>query len=327
MSYLEIEPARAKSKKADKLWGDPNYVAEEKLDGWRFLMHFGRDLERVYLTGRRVSKVTGLFSEKGELVPELGILHDGLGYTVLDGEIMPPKGAGFRDMASIMNADRETARATIERLGMPTYHVFDLLFVNGEDIRERSFLERRENLERLMRRVGNDHVRLVEHHPVEKPVYEMIVSGGGEGLIVKDIAAEYGSGWYKIKKASTLDVVITGFTSAKFGRTGKYEGQIGAAKVSVYLTNGTLCEVGQVSGMTDEVRLHMTHHPGEWIGKVIEIEAQEWAKDRLRHPRYVRPRPDADARGCTYRKMMADLNGDEYETEQVEEKKAQGTLF
>lgn len=318
-TILQLEPARAKSIRADKLemlWDDPAYVAEEKMNGWRFLMHVGGNLPRCHLTGRRTSSRTGVYSEKGLQVPCLWPEVHYLDYTVLDGEIMPPDGASFHDLASIMNSDPETAAEAIGRLGQPSYHVFDVLFNNGTDVREHALLERRQILEDLF---SYHHVQNSRIHPLpcRKPtleMYENIVDAGGEGVILKRFDAQYGESgaWIKAKKFSTLDVIVTGFTEAKHGVTGKFVGQIGAAIVSVWLpVRGTglseLVEVGQVSGMTDDVRLDMTQNQLKWVGSVIEVAAQEFGRERLLHPRYRRHRPDADPRDATYEKMMRDL--------------------
>src|SRR3990167_241552 len=306
---LEIAPARARNKKVESLWGDPNFIAEEKWDGWRFLMHFGSDLDRTFLTGRRVSKTTGELSEKGLCDPMLSpgsFYLQGLRYTVIDGEVMSP--AGFRDIAGIMNVDPEKAAKRIAEIGPPRYNAFDLLFNDGEDVRGYSQLERRHMLAELMAHIDNQLITLT---PIFKPdisVYDSIVDAGGEGVILKDISAEYGEGWIKVKRFSTLDVVVTGFTDAKHGVTGKYVGLIGAAVVSVFSSAGGMIEIGRVSGMTDDVRRDMSENPGRWIGTVIEVRAQGFGKDRLRHPRFKRHRQDADPKHATYLKMMADLD-------------------
>jgi len=305
MNYLEIEPARAKSGGIEKLWSDPTWVAEEKLDGWRFLIHFGGDLERAYMTGRRISDVTGKYSEKGLCVPCLWPKWDDCGYTVIDGEVMPP--TSFRDIAGIMNVDPEQARARIAEIGEPTYHAFDLLFLNGKDIREVPWLHRKLMLEKLVPELSNTLIQVTRHTGDKKSMFDSVISCGGEGVILKDISGQYGEGWKKAKREHTLDVVITGFTEARFGRTGRIFGQVGALVVSVYLGDGTPLEVAQVSGMDDATRRHITDNKDHWLGKVIEITAQEWAKDRLRHPRFLRARPEANPRDCTYEKMMRDL--------------------
>lgn len=326
MNYLELQPAKAKSKSASKLYGRADLIAEEKMNGWRFLMHLGRDLPRVVMTGRRISKVTGKFSEKGECAPCLWpYAWKSFNYTVLDGEVIPPPGATFWDMASIMNADPETAAKTIARIGEPTYHVFDCLFHDDQDLRERSMLERKSITDSIVRELCHPNIHLLPTVELSRDNFDIVVRRGGEGLIAKEIDAPYGEGWYKIKKVYTLDVIVTGFTAAKFGKTGQYDGQIGAAKVSVYSSKGELLEVGQVSGMTNEIRLDMTNNKESWIGRVIEVEAQEWAQNRLAHPRWNRERPDANPLDCTYAKMMQELRAQEPEEEAQTPK--QGSLF
>lgn len=222
---------------------------------------------------------------------------------------MPPDGAGFRDLASIMNSDPETAAETIRRLGEPRYRVFDVLFHDGEDVREHAQLERTKLASCFTDGLGHPLVSSLPSLPPDAGEYDRIVSAGGEGVILKNVFAPYSESgaWIKVKKTVTLDVVVTGFTDAKHGKTGKYDGLIGAVVVSVYTSDGMLLEVGRASGMSDDVRVEMTANPGRWIGSVIEVIAQEFGKERLRHPRFSRHRPDADPRGCTYRKMMADL--------------------
>lgn len=306
--YVEIYPARAKSshKQIEQAWGGVEFVAEPKIDGWRFLMHVGSNLDRVYLTGRRVSQKTGRLSEKGLLIPQIWPADwHSPGYTVLDGEITVP--GGFRSIAGIMNTDPRKAAARIAELGVPTYHVFDVLFHNFTDVRSEALLTRRKILDSMVGGLISGSVVAVQQQRPERSVYDRIVADGGEGIILKDLTEPYGSGWLKVKRSHTLDVVVTGFTRAKYGRTGKYYGQIGAAQVSVYAENGNLIEVGQVSGMTDAVRKDMTDNQDRWIGHVIEIESQEFARHRLRHPRYKRRRDDLDPRCSTFSKMMADL--------------------
>ncbi len=307
----QLPPARAKhvsDKRLGTIWDDPSWVAEEKMNGWRFLMHVGGELDRTHLTGRRISSVTDEYSEKGMCVPCLWPTTL-MGYTVLDGEILPPEGVSFHDIAGIMNVDPESAAEEIRRIGEPRYRAFDVLFADGRDYREHSYLERRDILKVIVDELAHPLITMVPSGPATQSTFDSIVEAGGEGVILKNIFAAYGDSgaWVKVKREATLDVVVTGFTDAKFGKTGKYHGQIGAVVVAVYLRDGTLVEVGQVSGMDDATRLQMTANPGQWVGTVIEITAQEFGRERLLHPRYGRPRPDASPREATYEKMMRDL--------------------
>lgn len=309
MNPLPIELAGCKAKPWDKiepLFDDDDYVAERKMNGWRFAHHFGQDLDRSYFTGRRVSKKTGEFSEKGELVPMLWA-DPGLKYTVLDGEIMPPEGANFRDIAGIMNAEPDVSAANVRRLGPPEYHVFDCLFYDGEDVRTKPQWHRRSLANRTVEMIDNYLCKMViEETSDQLGFFEREVAGGGEGIVLKFAHAPYGEGWIKVKRLHTLDVVIMGFTEARFGKTGKYDGLIGAIEVGV-LRDGKLVQVGQVSGMNDQDRRWFTTNRNELKGRVIAIKAQEWAKNKLMHPRYKMMRDDIGPDQCTWDKLMRDL--------------------
>ena len=66
---MYIEPMKARSVSEDKLkelWKDPNWAAEEKVDGSRYILWVGRD--RCPLISRRKS-VTGEVIDKAENVP------------------------------------------------------------------------------------------------------------------------------------------------------------------------------------------------------------------------------------------------------------------
>lgn len=319
----ELVPASASAKpwvKLEPLFDDPNWYAESKLDGWRFLMHFGGNLDRVYLTGRNRTKA-GTLSERGLHAPQFDLRnHLVFGYTVLDGEIMPPQGAGFNSISGIMgNTSVEKALARIKTIGHPEYHVFDCLYYNGQDIRNLPQHQRKMRADRVINYVwksttapvwsGSRRSLITSIQATEdnkRAFYDAEIAAGREGIMLKDRNAVYGEGWVKVKRMHTLDVIITGFTEAKEGKTGKFKGLIGAVIVSVH-RGKRLVEVGQVSGMNDELRVNISKHPRRYLNKPLEIKAQEFAKDRLRHPRWSRMRRDLSTTVCTWEKMQRDL--------------------
>lgn len=331
-THLQISPAKAKALPVDRiheLLKSKDIDVEQKLDGFRWLMHLGGGLDRVYMTGRRVSKKTGLLSEKGLCVPQIWPSPKRireLDYTVLDGEIMPPDGASFRDLAGIMNVEPDKAAARIKEIGCPQFYVFDILYNDGKDITKKSLGARKMYRDRVLNHLYPkselvfpllslfDHLGERVKSSRKIAFYEQVVEDDGEGLIAKDLTSEYGKGWYKWKKYSTLDVVITGYTDAEHGITGKYDGLIGAVKISVY-RGKKLVEIGQVSGMVDEMRKKISANPKKYLMTVLEVKAQEMAKDRLRHPRWGRPRPDANPKDCTWEKMIRDLKAGQKEGE------------
>jgi len=308
MTPRQIEPAACKSlpwPKLEKLFADDNYIIEPKLDGWRFLLHFYPN-QRPFLTGRHISKQTRLYSEKGLCAPQLTPPPNLQYPIILDGEIMPPSGRNFRDIAGIMNVAPDKALARIKQIGHPQYVAFDVL-TDKTDLTTRPYTERREHLYQIITHLRNPFITAIPSFPINKlALFDQWTQAGGEGAILKNMHAAYDRHWYKAKRYSTLDVIVTGFTDADYGLTGKFDGLIGAITVGVY-DGAVLREVGNVSGMNDQIRRHITANKDLWLNTVIEIRAQELAKDRLRHPRFIRHRPDKSPLACTWSKMILDL--------------------
>lgn len=295
-----------------KVYPDEVVFAEVKIDGHRGLLHFGGDLDRAYLTGRRLSKKTGLFTEKGLNVPQiqyavtmaLETSLKGYGYTVLDGEIVVP-GMNFEYIQSIMGSKSDRAIDVQRVNGWAEYVVFDCLFYNGRDLRGLPRVERRivamdvvDELSQSYPGISFVPWRIADVPGDRAEYFKEIVAAGGEGLVVKSRWGKYGVGQKKMKAEKTYDVVITGFTKAKKGKTGKFEGMIGAVKFSAY-QNGELVEIGQCSGMDDAQRVDLTTRQSWYLGKVIEVKANGITKHgRLRHPQFLRLREDKAAEEC-----------------------------
>lgn len=270
------------------------WVAEEKLDGARYLLYMGSNSSQ--LRSRNWSVDGSGPVDKTENCPHLAKGYGKWDGTVLDGEIKLPGRLG--ETISIMGAGPEKAIARQKELGYVQYHVFDILSYCGQDTRQMPWTERQKLLLHVLREISNIHMVHVKSHPLSEsvPTYNSIVSLGGEGLVLKQTNGVYGEGWTKVKKLITVDVVISGFTEGN----GKYRGQVGAVKFGLF-KDGSLVEVGQCSGMDDELRLDISVRKGDYDGKVMEVSGQEFTKDqRLRHPRFERMRPDKSPLECVW---------------------------
>ena len=108
----------------------------------------------------------------------------------------------------------------------------------------------------------------------------------GEGLVIKDPNEPARiQRWLKMKRVNTYDVKIKEILPGN----GKYENAAG--KVIVVDKTGT--EVAKVGGgFSDEERFDMWNHPNKYIGRVIEVKAQDLGKEALRAPRMIRWRDD-----------------------------------
>lgn len=118
---------------------------------------------------------------------------------------------------------------------------------------------------------------------------------GYEGWVLKD--SNY-TGWHKLKAVATVDCIVT---AVKPG-LGKFIGQVGALVVGVLRPDGTVREVANVSGMTDDQREQMSAAD---IGRVVEVAYQYvGAGGRLRHPRFKRWRDDKPWQDCNEEQLV-----------------------
>lgn len=296
----------------DSYWNDPNHVVERKLDGHRFKLHVMSDGNR--LDSRRISDVTGAYVEKTDNVPHIrdSIMCD-LAGTVFDGEICAGKDSNSVAHALGSHAD-ETEKSSVK------YVIFDILFFKGLDVRMKSDKVRRTLLELCFNRFSVKDVERIELMPrslsmtpdQKKAVLVAALEANEEGVMMKDITKPYGSGWTKIKKKATFDVVVMGYAppkekSLKKGQAQETEtkyfknGWIGAIIFGQYV-NGTLVECGQTSGFDDSIRKAVSENKESFLGKPFEIEAQErFSTGKFRHPRFIRWRDDKSAFDCVYR--------------------------
>lgn len=205
------------------------WVAEEKFDGTRALLHITEEGARVF--SRRISVQTDWFCENSDSLPQLRRIQSDQGYTVLDGELFIPN-QPFKAVASTMNCKWDKAIQRQLELGFVVLHAFDIIMYRGEDISALPLWERKQCLEAFYRSlspIDREYVRLVPYHrgnddlfhisntfaeTVDKRVfpdlydairtqgtgwipltkrayYDYVVKNGGEGLILKSLDAPY----------------------------------------------------------------------------------------------------------------------------------------
>lgn len=302
-------PSRCTANLPDDLT-KPYYIAEEKIDGSRYVLYIGGDpyerRTKHTLLSRRVSVTDGKHVDRTDNVPHITHeLYEGLEGTILDGEIVA---ADFLSTNSIMNSGPALAVSKQKQIGPCTYRVFDVMAFRGKDVRTLPLSQRRKVLEEVVRRMNNEHVIAIPQITTDLEAYfTEIVSKGGEGVIIKDLRSAYGVGWAKMKKSYDVSCVITGVKPGN----GKYASSIGAIAVSVYHAK-RLVEIGFASGFDDRLRNDIANNFENYEGRVVDIFTQEILKTkdgigRLRHPTFFRLRDDLNAEDCTSEKLWADL--------------------
>jgi bifunctional non-homologous end joining protein LigD len=108
------------------------------------------------------------------------------------------------------------------------YYVFDLLFLNGEDLRQLPLLERKQRLKKL---VGNNPlVRYCDHfEEFGIDFYNQAAENNLEGIIAKRAESGYVTGvrtkeWLKIKHQQNREAIVVGYTEPRNSR--KYFGAL-----------------------------------------------------------------------------------------------------
>ncbi len=170
--------------------------------------------------------------------------------------------------------------------------VFDLLIVDGQDIRNQPYRQRLALLETLTREGGRIACVDTAYTTDEKQrLFETLKNEGREGIVFKRLDAPYTAGrpasggdQVKFKFYETCSVVVTGHNTNR--RSVVIEGYQG--KQSVPLGNVTIPPNKQI--------------PGE--GTVIEVRyLYYYAGGSLYQPQYLKPRTDIDPVECQVNKL------------------------
>lgn len=291
-------------------FSDPGWIFERKLDGERCLAF--RDGDDVHLVSRTHHSLNGGYPELVEVVAAQAVPR-----FVVDGEIVAFKGnrTSFTRLQPRMHID-EPAKS--RRSGIAVYYyLFDLLALEGEDLRRLPLRERKGLLEDAID--FQDPLRLTTHRYGEgEAFYEDACLRGWEGLIAKRSASQYRGGrsrdWLKFKCMLRQEFVVAGFTDpggtrVHFGALllGYYEGNAlrYAGKVGTGFDERTLVDLhAKLRSLEIDEPLfaggELLRDGVHWVRPelVVEVGFTEWTgESRLRHPRYLGLRIDRQAAG------------------------------
>lgn len=106
---------------------------------------------------------------------------------VLDGEIVVVNGSG-----------RPQFYELLRRRGEPVFYAFDVLMLDGRDLRSLPLLERKH----ILRRVVKTHPRILYARHFERSgcdLFRLVCEQDLEGIVAKRRDAAYGEGWFKIR--------------------------------------------------------------------------------------------------------------------------------
>jgi bifunctional non-homologous end joining protein LigD len=129
---------------------------------------------------------------------------------VLDGEIAVPDEKGATHIGDLQD---DIAQGRSDRLA---YFAFDLLHLDGHDLRGCPIEERKALLERVIKATASPRILSVGHVIGKGAwLFEVMQNAGCEGIVSKRLGSHYRGGqsrdWLKVKVSETGVFVVTGF--------------------------------------------------------------------------------------------------------------------
>jgi bifunctional non-homologous end joining protein LigD len=288
----------------DKPFDDPDWVFETKWDGFRAVAVASPGHASLY--SRNGNDISRKYPTVCEALAR--IKHD----AVLDGELVALDDRGRSRFQLLQNAEREPVRLL--------YCVFDLLYLDGKDLRGKTLLERKAELKKVL---PKSRLLLYSTHVVGQGIraFNRAKRAREEGVIAKLASGRYHSGirtreWLKVKASQEQEVVIVGFTAPR--RSRKYFGALVlavrdgskwkyAGRAGTGFNAETLRDLHQMMvPLITKTKPIAEKVPDEanttWVKPklVAEVKFTEWtAGGEMRHPAFLGLRTDKPATQVT----------------------------
>ncbi len=272
--------------------------AEWKLDGERMQIH--KKGEKVTIFSRRLEKITEAYPDIVSLVRK----HLNTENCIVEGECIAVDASNPNKMLPFQVLMRRRRKHRIEEMveKIPTaLFLFDCLYINGEDLTQLPYTDRRSRLEKIVK--PGDRFNLVPSFStptasVIDKVFREAIEKGCEGIIVKSSGSNsiYRAGgrswlWVKLKESyqaqaiGPVDLVVVGALWGR-GRRAKMYGSLLAAVLDKKTGRlKTICKVG--TGFSDEELERLQDRFKDYVIPSIDslvdskITADVWFKPAL----------------------------------------------
>jgi bifunctional non-homologous end joining protein LigD len=287
--------------RAEKAFDHPDWIFEIKWDGYRGIAEVQRGSVRLY--SRNHVSLKERFPFIADALTRLG--HD----AVLDGEIVILDEQGRAQFQFLQNYRGP-------RKGVLVYYVFDLLYLDGYDLRTLPLVRRKELLTSIIKNLPN--VRVSEHIAEHGTAFfDAVAKRQVEGIVAKLAKSPYVPGqrtkaWLKIKAQQRQQAVIGGFTIERGGRRrlgalllGVYQGKdlVYIGHTGTGFNERTLAEVRERLEPLIQKTCPFPRRPKpnatvSWVRPelVCEISFTCWTEDgNMRHPSFKGLRDDVAA--------------------------------
>lgn len=322
----------------DKPFDSKDWVFEIKWDGVRSILLLHKKKGIIELQSRNgklithrypelVKELTSTSSSSSDFSSSTSSLIKCKESAVLDGEIVVlDKKNGipsFQSHQKRMNVDFIKEIESLSKEIPATYYFFDILYLDGINLQDLPFLERRKIMSDV---ITEENARIKISHFIEEQgqeVFDKTKSMGLEGVIAKHKTSKYVQGirsrdWLKIKHIKTQDCVVIGYTRGE----GNRENYFGSLLLAVYdPSNSKLRFVGHTGsgfdfGQLDEIYRKLnamqiekcpidyvpyTNRPPVWIRPelVAEVKFSDWTSEKImRAPIFLRFREYKAPKEC-----------------------------
>ncbi|MCL2359481.1 MAG: ATP-dependent DNA ligase [Nitrososphaerota archaeon] len=265
-------------------------LAEYKYDGERIQAHKNGDT--VLLFSRRLENISDQYPDVMELIRIQIDAKD----AILEAECVAIdlESGDMRPFQELMHRRRKYGIQTAITQYPVSLFTFDVLYVNGTDLTQKSLPQRRQTLERIIKqniRLKPASQQLVKTSKQLEDFFEKAIEEGCEGLMCKSVGDDSvyqagNRGWlwikykrdYKSEMSDTVDLVVVG---AFHGR-GKRAGAYGALLLATYnpekdtFETVTKCGTGftdkDLSQLYEMLQTHVIAHKNARVQSTLEAD-------------------------------------------------------
>jgi len=293
------KPKTTISSKDEKLLSSTSAIAERKWDGSRMIGVIGSSGIEFY--SRALSTVTKDFLPYTQKFPHLIKELEELGIpssTILDGEIVmldveDPTVEDFDSIKGILNSKDDRA-VSLQEKRKAHWMLFDVLQVGGQDLKSRTYRERRKWLESLI----TNHPKVNHLHCVEQigftsidDLEHQLTVLNWEGFVIKLLDGQYEihkdkskvkrtSTWWKIRLDKNIDLIVTGYDLGQ----GRFKEVVGSLRCGIMDGENRYLHVCNAGGMKEEERQDML---GLTYPRVAEIKYTQKIKSKEGKVKYI----------------------------------------
>ncbi|TFV41298.1 non-homologous end-joining DNA ligase [Bradyrhizobium niftali] len=285
-----IEPALATA--VEKVPSGARWIHEIKFDGYRVQVHLANEEVKVFT--RRGHDWTNRFKKVAE-----DAWHIKAGSAIVDGEIVVPAADGTTDFSVLQNELKGKSTSIV-------LVAFDLLYLNGRDLRKLSLVARKAELKKI---IAGTNVQFSESFEIEgRSMFEHACKLGLEGVVSKVRDSAYASGrgnnWVKKTCAQRETLAIAGFALDEGKWDGIYLGRhkgadlVYAGKVDHGFDKVSAAELQKrLKPLIRKTQPYAKRiaHKGIWVEPKLLAEIEYRAKSaegKVRHPFFKGLRED-----------------------------------